>query len=58
MASLFDLDGLVGGHLAGAFESPVQHRPTAHGVLSVMAILRQLQAIGRSLYRIYLMDKQ
>jgi hypothetical protein len=34
MASLFDLDGLVGGYRAMAFESPVQHRPPAYGVLS------------------------
>jgi hypothetical protein len=42
MAGLFDLDGLVGGHRANAFESRVQHRPPAYGILSVMGIFHQL----------------
>jgi hypothetical protein len=33
MASLFDLDVLVGGHRANALESPVQQRSPAYGVL-------------------------
>jgi len=33
MASLFDLDVLVGGHRANVLESPVQHRSPAYGVL-------------------------
>lgn len=48
MASLFDLDGLVGGHRANAFESRVQHRPPAYVVLSVMAILQQIAAAART----------
>lgn len=42
MASLFDLDGLVGGHRTNAFESPIQHCPPARGILSEMGISRQL----------------
>jgi hypothetical protein len=42
MASLFDLDGLVGEHRVHASESPVQHRPSAYGILSVIAIFRQM----------------
>jgi hypothetical protein len=41
MASLFELDDLGDGHRANAFESPVQHRPPAYGVLTVMGRLRQ-----------------
>jgi hypothetical protein len=46
MASLFDLDGLVGEHRVHASESPVQHRPSAYGILSVIAIYRQLRTIS------------
>ena len=42
MASLLDLDGLVVGDRADAFEPPVQHRPSTYGILSVIAILREL----------------
>lgn len=42
MASLFDLDGLVGKHRVHAFEPPVQHRPSTRGTLSIIAIFRQL----------------
>ena len=42
MASLFDLDGLAGERRVHAFESPVQHHPSAFGILSVMAMFQQL----------------
>ena len=42
LASLLELDGLVGEHRANAFESPAQHCPPACGVLSVIEILQQL----------------
>jgi hypothetical protein len=45
MVSLFELDGLVGGHRANAFESPT-HRPLAYGGLSEIAISRQLTRGG------------
>jgi hypothetical protein len=48
MAGLFDLGGLVGGHRANAFESPIQHRTSACGVLSVIAMFRQLSFCGVS----------
>ena len=47
MACLFDLDGLVGEHRVHAFEPPVQHRPPAYGIVSVMAILTPVErALG------------
>jgi hypothetical protein len=36
MASLFDLDGLVGEHRVLVFEPFVQHRPSTYGILSVI----------------------
>ena len=45
MASLLELDGLVGGHRANAFESPVQRRPPAYWVLSNRD-LQQLEPVG------------